>query len=90
MLVCLASLFGCFPTDPHQLERISAEQALEIAQIDAKEVYGDLIVFEATIDTVDTQWKIDFHSLDTAQVKEGPHYLVARRGGKIVMKYYPQ
>lgn len=90
MLLLPVAFTGCFPTDPNQLERIPEERALEIAEEDAAKVYGDLSIFEVTIDTVSTRWKIDYHSLDTAKVKEGPHYLVARRGGKIIMKYYPQ
>ena len=90
MILFSLGLTACFPKDPNQLERISEARALEIAAEDAASVYPDLSLFEVTIDTVGTRWKIDYLSTDTAQAKEGPHYLVARRGGKIIMKHYPR
>lgn len=91
--LCIAFLLGlsaCFPTDPNQLERIPLDRAIEIAKEDAVTVYPDLSIFEIVTDTVPNRWQIDFVSQDTSQVKEGPHYLIANRGGKIIMKHYPQ
>ena len=88
--VILLGLTACFPTDPNQLERISEDRALEIAKEDAATVYEDLTIFEIAVDTMQNRWKIDFISQDTAKVKEGPHYQIAKRGGKIVMKHYPR
>ena len=85
----LTGMTACFPEDPNQLERIPKEKALAIVAHDADSVYGDLSGYDILVDTSATKWKIDYVAKDST-LREGPRYQVARRGGKIIMKYYPQ
>ena len=88
LFVGLLLLSGCFPEDPNQLEKIDREEAIEIAKHDADSAYGDISMYDIVIDTVGDRWKIDFVTNDSSKAIKGPHYLIAKLGGRFVMKHY--
>jgi hypothetical protein len=69
---------------------LAAEQALQIARLDAEAAYGDLDDFRITIAPQADGWHIDYELLDATREGGGPHYVIDARTGQILAKRYEQ
>jgi hypothetical protein len=73
--------------DPTRL--ISGFRALEIAEKDALDAYGDLSPFRIQIRQESDQWFIDYE-LKVRMNGGGPHYVINALTGEITSKRYEQ
>jgi hypothetical protein len=65
---------------------LAAEQALQIARLDAEAAYGDLDVFPHHHCPSSDGWHIDYELLDATREGGGPHYVIDARTGQILAK----
>jgi hypothetical protein len=70
--------------------QIPSEEALRIAQADARLAYGDLRLFRITVALEDDGWHIDYSLRKSGMKGGGPHYIVDAVSGQIVSKRYEQ
>jgi len=70
--------------------KVDQEEALKIANDDARKQYRDLSVYDVKIELDDGNWKIDYELKDKHSQGGGPHYLISSETGKIVSRRYEQ
>jgi hypothetical protein len=70
--------------------RISSDQALKAARLDAERAYRDLSQYRVTIVIEDDGWHIDYELKNPDAQGGGPHYIVDSATGVIVSKQYAQ
>jgi hypothetical protein len=70
--------------------RLTAAEALAIAEPDALAAYRDLTPFRVEIQMRSDGWYIDYELIDRTMQGGGPHYLIDAITGRIVRKKYEQ
>jgi len=75
-----------------QLEapRLSSDQVLKIARMDAETAYRDLSRFSIRISEEPDGWHVDYELKDQRARGGGPHYVIHPLSGEIVTKRYEQ
>lgn len=73
-----------------QAPGLSAEQALGIAQADARVVYDDLSHYRIRLALELDGWHIEYDPKDPGVKGGGPHYIIDSRSGAIVSRRYEQ
>ena len=69
---------------------LHAEQALSIAESDARSVYRDLSVYRISLELDDDGWHVDYLLRDRGMKGGGPHYVIDPYSGVIASKRYEQ
>jgi hypothetical protein len=69
---------------------MSADQALQIARLDAEKAYGDLTSYRITLELENDGWHIDYELKDPLLKGGGPHFLIDAVNGAILWKRYEQ
>jgi hypothetical protein len=70
--------------------KIGKDEALEIAEQDARTAYRDLSIYEVETELVSGNWQIDYELKDKSLRGGGPHYLISGQTGEIISKRYEQ
>ena len=68
---------------------IDEARAREIAEIDARRIYGDLAAYTVTVSSADGAFTIDYAPPPDSQ-GGGPHYKISGESGEILSKRYEQ
>jgi len=69
---------------------ISGDQALRIAETDAKKAYRDLSPYRIILALEGDGWHVDYELKNRHAVGGGPHYLIDAENGSILSKRYEQ
>lgn len=69
---------------------IGGDQALAIAQADARGAYRDLSGYRIQISLEGDGWHVDYELKDPRRKGGGPHYIVDATTGAIASKRYEQ
>ncbi|MCD4776184.1 MAG: hypothetical protein K8S15_09080 [Candidatus Aegiribacteria sp.] len=69
---------------------IDEERAIEIAKMDAANVYRDLSVYDVVVSEGEGVWIVRFVFSDKDMVGGGPEYEISMEDGAIVKKIYSQ
>jgi hypothetical protein len=69
---------------------VSEQQALEIAQKDAKSAYRDLSIYKVTAHLEGDRWVVDYELKDEGMLGGGPHYIISAETGEILSRRYEQ
>lgn len=69
---------------------LSAERALSIAQTDAAQAYRDLSLYRIRLELEPDGWHIDYELKDAHHTGGGPHYVIDRFTGAILIRRYEQ
>jgi hypothetical protein len=76
---------------PHAThERITSDEALRIARLDAEAAYRDLSVYRIHVSLEQDGWHVDYELKDPGAQGGGPHYVVDPTSGKVLSKKYEQ
>ena len=70
--------------------KIDRQEALKIANEDAKIYYRDLSIYDVLIEIKNGNWKIDYELKDKSSQGGGPHYIISSTTGEIISKRYEQ
>lgn len=70
--------------------KIDKQEALKIANEDARKQYRDLSIYEVVTELDDKNWKIDYELKNKRLRGGGPHYLISSETGEIVSRRYEQ
>lgn len=70
--------------------RVSSDQALQIARLDAEKVYGDLTPYRISLALEADGWHVDYDLKDPQTNGGGPHYVIDPTTGTIRSKRYEQ
>jgi hypothetical protein len=70
--------------------RLSADEVLRVARLDAERAYRDLSRFVIRIVRESDGWHVDFDLKDAEARGGGPHYIIDPESGAIVGKRYEQ
>jgi hypothetical protein len=70
--------------------RVSSDEALRVARLDAEKVYRDLSPYRVTIVLEADGWHVDYELKNSNAQGGGPHYLVDIASGAILKKRYTQ
>ena len=73
-----------------EAERLSCDQILRIARMDAERAYRDLSRYSIRITECSDGWHVDYDLKDTNARGGGPHYVIHPMSGEIVVKRYEQ
>jgi uncharacterized membrane protein YkoI len=76
--------------DAQSSQLISREQAISIAERDARKAYRDLSPFKVEAMRKEDGWHVDFMLKDEYADGGGPHYLIDAKDGRIIRKRYEQ
>lgn len=69
---------------------LAGDQALAIAQADAKGAYGDLSPYRIQLVLESDGWHVDYELKDRTTKGGGPHYVIDAQSGNILSKRYEQ
>lgn len=69
---------------------ITREQALAIADEDAKLQYRDLSIYKVAIGEDGENWRVDYELVDQSLDGGGPHYVISATDGRILDRRYEQ
>lgn len=69
---------------------ISREDALKIANEDAKRSYRDLSIYTVESVLKEGKWYVDYNLSNTQMVGGGPHYVISAETGEIISFRYEQ
>jgi hypothetical protein len=70
--------------------QITAARALEVAETDAINAYGDLSLFRVQVRLGPQGWNVDYELNDPGLHGGGPHYVIDPPDGRILSKRYEQ
>lgn len=70
--------------------RISSDEALRVARLDAEKAYRDLSPYRLIIVLESDGWHIDYELKNPNAQGGGPHYLIDAQSGAILAKKYSQ
>lgn len=70
--------------------RLSSDEVLRIARIDAERAYRDLTVYRICIQLEVDGWHVDYELKDPRLNGGGPHYVIDPRSGELLSKRYEQ
>ncbi len=70
--------------------RVSSDEALRVARLDAEKVYRDLSPYRVTIVLETDGWHVDYELKNPNVQGGGPQYLVDVATGAILKKKYSQ
>lgn len=70
--------------------RVSSDEALRVARLDAEKVYRDLSPYRVTIVLEADGWHVDYELKNSNAQGGGPNYLVDIASGAILKKRYTQ
>ena len=70
--------------------RISEQDALTIADDNARRVYRDLSIYRVVASLTDGDWHVDYELTDPNMVGGGPHYVISAATGEITSYRYEQ
>jgi hypothetical protein len=70
--------------------RLSSDQILKIARLDAEKAYRDLAGYRICMTLEDDGWHIDYYLKDANLNGGGPHYIIDGASGAIISKRYEQ
>ena len=70
--------------------RVSSDEALRVARLDAEKVYRDLSPYRVTVVLEADGWHVDDELKNPNVQGGGPHYLVDIASGAILKKRYTQ
>ena len=73
-----------------QAPALSADEALRIADADARGVYRSLSLYRIRLALEQDGWHIDYELKDSNLKGGGPHYLIDSANGAILSKRYEQ
>jgi hypothetical protein len=71
-------------------ERVTSDQALRIARLDAETAYRDLSPYRIHVSLERDGWHVDYELKDPGAQGGGPHYVIDPMGGKVLSKRYEQ
>jgi hypothetical protein len=71
-------------------QRLSSDEILRIARLDAERVYRDLSPYSICITERPDGWHVDYELKDDRARGGGPHYVIHPISGEIVEKRYEQ
>jgi hypothetical protein len=74
----------------HAQPRISSDQALTIARLDAEKAYRNLLMYRLTLTFEPDGWHVDYDLRDPGICGGGPHYVIDPTSGEILSKRYEQ
>jgi hypothetical protein len=74
----------------HAQPRISPDQALNIARLDAEKAYRNLLTYRLTLTFEPDGWHVDYDLRDPGICGGGPHYVIDPTSGEILSKRYEQ
>jgi hypothetical protein len=69
---------------------IDEARAREIAEDEARSVYGDLAPYVVSVRLQGGRWRVDYDLADATAVGGGPHFLIDAATGEIVERRYEQ
>ncbi len=72
------------------LERITSDQALRVARLDAEKVYRDLTHYRILVELNQDGWHVDYELKNRQTQGGGPHYVIDAEAGTILSKRYEQ
>lgn len=75
---------------PALTAKITCDQALRIARLDAENAYRDLSLFYIHVELNDDGWHIDYELKNRQSNGGGPHYVIDAETGNIRKKRYEQ
>jgi hypothetical protein len=70
--------------------RITSDQALRTARLDAETAYRDLSVYRIHVSLERDGWHVDYELKDAHAQGGGPHYVIDPVNGKVLSKEYEQ
>ena len=70
--------------------RLSSDEALRIARLDAERAYRDLSPYRIAIALETDGWHVDYHLKDASLNGGGPRYVIDSLSGAIIAKKYEQ
>ncbi len=70
--------------------RVSSDQALQIARLDAEKAYGDLTPYRISLALEADGWHVDYDLRDPGMNGGGLHYVIDPATGGILSKRYEQ
>ena len=71
-------------------QRVSCDEALRIARLDAERAYRDLTPFRIELSLEQDGWHIDYRLSNPRLNGGGPHYVIDAHSGNILSKRYEQ
>jgi hypothetical protein len=71
-------------------QRLSCDEILRIARLDAERAYRDLSRYSIRISEQPDGWYVDYELVDERARGGGPHYVIHPITGEIVAKRYDQ
>ncbi len=78
------------PIQDTETARITSDQALRVARLDAETAYCDLSIYRIQVSLERDGWHVDYELKDREAQGGGPHYLIDRASGKVLSKKYEQ
>jgi hypothetical protein len=72
------------------IPRITSDEALRIARLDAETAYRDLSGYRISISFERDGWHVDYELKDQDAQGGGPHYVIDPASGKMLSKRYEQ
>jgi hypothetical protein len=72
------------------LAKITEEEALEVARLDAERAYHDLSRYRVDARLEPNGWRVEYWLKDPGVQGGGPHYLIDAQNGVILSKAYYQ
>lgn len=70
--------------------KITIEEALEVARLDAESAYRDLSPYRVDVRLGSAGWHIEYWLKDPGVQGGGPHYIIDAQTGAILSKTYYQ
>ena len=70
--------------------RLSSDEVLRIARLDAERAYRDLTAYRIAIALEADGWHVDYLLKDPSRNGGGPHYVIDPASGAITSKKYGQ
>jgi hypothetical protein len=71
-------------------KRITSDEALRIARLDAEKAYRDLSPYYVRVELDDDGWHVDYELKDKLSHGGGPHYVIDADTAVILTKRYEQ
>ncbi len=78
------------PSTQIETPRLSCDQVLRIARMDAEKAYRDLSRYRIRIAEESDGWHVDYELKDERARGGGPHYIIHPVTGEIVTRRYEQ
>ncbi len=69
---------------------VNKQEALRIANEDAKSITGPFSIYDVIIELEHSNWKIDYELKDKNAQGGGPHYLISHETGEIISRRFEQ